>query len=259
MAVRANSLTGSAWLKNSFSIWRGFGRDSDSRDHPAPFPVAMVSQLIDCFVADKSAPLLDIYAGSGSALIAALESGMDCIGIDLNDEFKNIFEKRVSDRGLTGTSHFHVDDTRNLRKLIADNTVEICVTSPPYWDILNQKRTVDQKKSEGYSSDTRDLGNFENYEKFIKASSNHLASVEKVLKPGCYLIVNVMDLRKKSTFYSLHSDLTSAILSKSTLTLEDIIVWDRQSDYNSMRPLGYPYKFIVNKVHEYLLIFRKRR
>ena len=39
--VRANALTGSEWLKNSFSIWRGLGRDADTADHPAPFPVAL--------------------------------------------------------------------------------------------------------------------------------------------------------------------------------------------------------------------------
>ena len=40
-ASRANSLNGSDWLKNSFSIWRGLGRDTDAVDHPAPFPIAL--------------------------------------------------------------------------------------------------------------------------------------------------------------------------------------------------------------------------
>jgi hypothetical protein len=35
------------------------------------------------------------------------------------------------------------------------------------------------------------------------------------------------------------------------------MIWDRQKEYNNMRPLGYPYSFIVNKVHEYILIFKK--
>ena len=79
---------------------------------------------------------------------------------------------------------------------------------------------------------------------------------EKTLKPKGYYILNVMDLRKKSNFYSLHMD--ASILAKEVgFSLEDIIIWDRQNEYNNMRPLGYPYKFIVNKVHEYLLILRK--
>jgi len=39
---------------------------------------------------------------------------------------------------------------------------------------------------------------------------------------------------------------------------DDLIIWDRQADYNNMRPLGYPYKFRINKVHEYLMIFIKK-
>jgi hypothetical protein len=35
-------------------------------------------------------------------------------------------------------------------------------------------------------------------------------------------------------------------------------VWNRQAEYNNLRPLGYPAVFRVNKVHEYLLIMQKR-
>ncbi len=65
-----------------------------------------------------------------------------------------------------------------------------------------------------------------------------------------------MDLRKKAKFFPLHMDATFHAQAEG-FSLEDIIIWDRQSEYNNMRPLGYPYKFIVNKVHEYILIFRK--
>ena len=65
-----------------------------------------------------------------------------------------------------------------------------------------------------------------------------------------------MDIRKKSNFYPLHCDLITE-LRKHNYLLDDIIIWDRQPEYNNMRPLGYPYKFRINKVHEYLLIFIK--
>ena len=66
-----------------------------------------------------------------------------------------------------------------------------------------------------------------------------------------------MDIRKKSDFYPLHSDLATE-LKKHGYIFDDIIIWDRQQDYNNMRPLGYPYKFRINKVHEYILIFIKK-
>ena len=39
--------------------------------------------------------------------------------------------------------------------------------------------------------------------------------------------------------------------------LDDIIIWDRRQEYNHLRPLGYPSVFRINKVHEYILIFKK--
>ena len=37
---------------------------------------------------------------------------------------------------------------------------------------------------------------------------------------------------------------------------DDLIIWNRQADYSNLRPLGYPAVFRINKVHEFLLIFR---
>ena len=65
-----------------------------------------------------------------------------------------------------------------------------------------------------------------------------------------------MDIRKKNIFYPLHSDIAME-MQKIGFIYDDIIIWDRQHEYNNMRPLGYPYKFRINKVHEYILIFIK--
>ena len=81
--------------------------------------------------------------------------------------------------------------------------------------------------------------------------------VNHVLKKGSYCIVNVMDIRKKNKFYPFHSDLATMMQTIGYI-YDDLIIWDRQADYNNMRPLGYPSKFRINKVHEYLLIFIKK-
>jgi len=67
-----------------------------------------------------------------------------------------------------------------------------------------------------------------------------------------------MDLRKGKQFYPFHSDLATE-LARRGFVLDDIIIWDRHADYNSLRPLGYPSVFRVNKVHEFILIFQKPR
>ena len=59
---------------------------------------------------------------------------------------------------------------------------------------------------------------------------------------------------------ALHSDLAALLSDPSRggrYVFDDLIVWDRRAEYNNLRPLGYPAVFRINKVHEFLLIFRK--
>ena len=114
------------------------------------------------------------------------------------------------------------------------------------------------KESINYSDRENDLGNIPNYEDFILLLGDLFEKVNRCLKVGGYCLVNVMDIRKKNSFYPLHSDLATEMQRRGYI-FDDIIIWDRQNDYNNMRPLGYPYKFRINKVHEYVLIFIKEK
>ena len=255
---RANHLNGSEWLKNSFSIWRGLGKDRDSKKHPAPFPIALASRVIECYAANPDGLVLDPFAGSGSTLLAALRAGMGTVGFDINSEYRKIFEQRLllseinCDRWC-----YQVQDARTMGEIVSPGSVEICITSPPYWDILNRKRSAYKKDAQSYSNDANDIGNITDYVDFLSALGEIATHIDIALRHGGYFVLNVMDIRKGPNFYPLHSDAILMVQDQSSFSLEDVIVWDRQSDYNSMRPLGYPHKFIINKVHEYLLVFRK--
>ena len=258
MTKRANQLDGAEWLKNSFSIWRGLGRDRDAKSHPAPFPVRLASRLIESYVADADGLVLDPFAGAGSTLLAALRFNLSAFGFDINPAYRDHFLQRLSLFELDNAPwHYEIQDARLLGEYIEPGTVEFCLTSPPYWDVMNRRRSVDRKNGRPYSSDANDLGNLEDYGGFLQALAEVVGHVEVALRPGGYFVLNVMDLRRASVFYPLHMDASWVIEEKTGLVLEDIIIWDRQADYNSMRPLGYPHKFIVNKVHEYLLVFRR--
>ena len=259
---KTNNLTGKEWLQNSFSIWRDLGKTDEERKlkHPAIFTVKLVSKLIDTFCKPNGGVILDPFAGSGTALIAGLLKEKEVIGFDLSSKFKELFINRATNSykfnpyGLE--NKYFVENSKYLSKKIEENSVDLCITSPPYWDILNRKRTADSKVNINYSDKNEDIGNIKDYNDFLKALKEISNEVYKVLKPKGYFIMNVMDLRKQSNFYPLHID-ASNIAKEIGFNFEDIIIWDRQLEYNNMRPLGYPYKFIVNKVHEYLLILRK--
>lgn len=265
-ASRANQLSGAEWLKNSFSIWRDLPRDGDRKSHPASFPVSLVKKILDCYARGPDSLILDPFAGSGSTLLAATAKGMQSVGLDVNAKFKEVFLGRLDlfdasqQNGNANLWRYEICDARDRAAFfvaVEKGGVDLCVTSPPYWDVLNRRRTSDGKKAIAYSDSDSDIGNIASYEEFLRALGDVVQNIGDALRHRGYLVLNVMDLRKGSRFYPLHQDSSVVVQERSGLVLNDILVWDRQKDYNAMRPLGYPHKFIVNKVHEYLLVFRK--
>lgn len=252
---RCNDLTGKEWLQNSFSIWRDLAKTKEEKSlkHPASYPVELCEKLIRTF-SRNGASVLDPFNGIGSTLVAAKNLDRPGIGIDLSDEFCGIAQKRVGN--AENLKIINGDNRIELDKL-EENSLDLCLTSPPYWDILNMQRSVDKKHNLNYSEKKNDLGNIADYDTFIQSLGEIFSKVNRVLKPGAYCLVNVMDIRKKSEFFPLHSDLATE-LKKQNFIFDDLIIWDRQRDYNNMRPLGYPYKYRINKVHEYILIFIKK-
>ena len=252
---RCNNLTGKEWLKNSFSIWRDLSKTKEEKElkHPASYPVSLCEKLIQTFSRD-GASVIDPFNGIGSSMVAAQKLNRSAIGIDLSEEFCKIAQERV---GEDENIKIINGDSFKMLEQLKENSFDLCVTSPPYWDILNMKRSADGKENINYSDKDNDLGNIKDYNRFISDLGDLFEKVARVLKPGAYCLVNVMDIRKKSEFYPLHSDLATE-MKKRGYIFDDLIIWDRQQDYNNMRPLGYPYKYRINKVHEYILIFIKK-
>lgn len=259
---RANKLDGQSWLQYSFSIWRDVGKNKEENklDHPAIFPIQLSERLIETFTNGSGKNVLDCFAGSGSTLIAGLKKGMNVYGFDVSKEFKDLFTKRVdndySSFKKNGKIKYYIQDARNIEKYIKPNTIDLCLTSPPYWDILNARRSADLKTGRNYTSKKQDIGNIDSYNEFLSELEVIMAEVAKTIRENGYCVVVVMDIRKGSEFFPFHSDVAK-MMEKIGLKFEDMVIWDRQKEYNNCKPLGYPYKFIINKVHEYILIFKK--
>jgi DNA modification methylase len=203
--------------------------------------------------------------GIGSTMLAAMNQGMKGIGFDLSSDYCNIAKSRTGKFQGTLTSEIeiltpdiHNIDSRTISKVIEACSVDLVVTSPPYWDILNQKRTADGKIIRNYSSNTEDLGNIADYEEFLANLKNVYTEVYKVMKPGARCVAVVMDIRKKDKFYPLHED-QSRIMREIGFELDEYVIWDRQRDYNNMKTLGYPYVYRFNRIHEFICIYLKRK
>jgi len=258
---RANDLDGRDWTRFSISVWRDLRKTSEERalKHPAMFPSALVERLILTFTRSDEKVILDPFCGSGSTLVSAQKMGRTGIGFELSEDYVKLAESRLSQGNLlssAGDHRIYSTDARKMTDHLKPESVDLVITSPPYWNILNQKRSADYKEVRNYGNYDGDLGNIASYEDFLAELEKIWRQVHTVLRKGKYCIVNVMDLRKGPTFIPFHMDIARSVASCGFI-FDDIIIWDRSGDYNNLRALGYPAVFRVNKVHEFLLIFRK--
>ncbi len=259
---RLNELNGKTWEKYSISVWDIVKSNEENKlGHPAMFPMELCRRLIEIYTR-KGDTVLDPFMGSGSAIVAARDMERKGIGFDVNPDFVDLAKKRIAQQKLVKLTieepNIYCEDAINLLNYVKPNSVDLVITSPPYWNIHTRKRTADYKEPRPYSTLERDLGNISDYNEFMKELERIFEKVNVVLKHGKRCVVIVMDIRQGSQFFPFHMGICS-MMEETGFILEDIIIWDRRKEYSNLRPLGYPYVFIVNKVHEYILIFRKNK
>lgn len=263
---RLDELDGKTWTRYSISIWDVTKTPGEMRlKHPAMFPKELVKRLVEIYTKEGDV-VLDPFMGSGSTVLVARNLGRKGVGFEISKQFIKLAKERLSEQYLPKEEDkaleqltkpkIYEHDARKLLDYLDPESVDLVVTSPPYWDIHRQKRTADYKEIRPYTESKFDLGNISDYGEFIGALKDIFAKVCTVLKSGKWCVIVIMDIRKKDRFYPLHMDIAN-MMQEVGFDFEDIIIWNRKLEYSNLRPLGYPYVFRVNKVHEYILIFKK--
>lgn len=272
-----NDLNGSQWLPEtkSFFYQKGLGAKHPhaqiERQHPAPFSYQDISHLVTFFT-KKGMKVLDPFGGVGSTAKACELEGRICTSIELQKKWHDLAIERLEIEVGEGASKKHtfiLGDTRDELKIIEDCSFDFMVTSPPYWSILNKKADYKVKKERlannlatNYSdNDENDLANIESYEEFLRILIDEVfLECGRLLRPKKYMCLVVSDFRNKSEFISFHSDLIQALNRKITadgykITLQGVKVL--LQNHKTLLPYGYPFAYVENIHHQYILIFRK--
>lgn len=149
--------------------------------------------------------------------------------------------KSLSQRLVIGDSRFMKD--------LKDESVDLMVTSPPYWN-LKEYGNGDSEKG---------------YEQYINEIETVLKEVSRVLKNGRFACINVGTAVSNNEMKHIPSDIINLMKKIGFIFRKEIIwykpkgtqgLWQRGTT-KFLKKLPYPCNLNLNIMHEYILIFQK--
>jgi len=265
-----NCLTAKDWVKNQVAIWEFFYEKRDVRDkdiHPATFPISLPAKCIQLFT-HKGELVLDPFVGIGTTLVAAQDHGRNAIGFDLDQKYIDFAKKRLDQKRLIDSQQIAIcDEAHNIAQHVKEGTVALCVTSPPYANMLNKPRLnksmrADTRKNkhfmkiQQYSQDPRDLGTMD-HEKYAEALTEIYKGIFLLMKPRGHCVVNINDVWWENKRIPTHMYVIKA-LEKAGFELRNILIWDKRNLVNRVGIFGWPSNYIkLGATFEYILDFWK--
>lgn len=241
----------------------------DKNVHPAVFPIALPTHFIKTLT-HKGELVLDPFSGIGTTLLAAQDLGRNAVGFDLKEEYIEVTKKRLEQQKITndGTKQIAIlDDAHNIPEYLEENTVSLCITSPPYANMLAHKRLNksmrgDLRKNDHYlkvqqySSDPADLGTMQNGQ-FCKALEEIYLGILPLLKKRAHCIININDVWENNKRTPTHMYVVQA-LEKAGFEFRNTFIWDKRNLVNKVGIFGWPNNFIsLGATMEFILDFWK--
>lgn len=150
---------------------------------------------------------------------------------------------------------------------LPNGSVQLIVTSPPYFNIKDYSKDGYQFKKHSNSKDV-DIGACQNFDEYIDSLLTVWKECERVLKPNGKLCINVplMPMFKKemTTHYNRHifdiqSSIQQSVLNNTNLYLMDLYIWNRINSSKRLMFGSYPYprNFYAQNTTEFITIYVK--
>ena len=261
-----NDLPGRVWIQETKSNWRqkGLGKGHPhtfyERLHPAPFSYQDVGRLIRFFTKSDE-QVLDPFCGIGSTLKACAFLGRTGTGVELSSTWAELAKERLAvEVGNQHSQKVICTDIRSILSNFRDKQFQFMVTSPPYWNILTKNgdhKVKEERLSKNlatqYSDNQHDLGNIEEYERFLQELTNVLRKIAAKVENKRYMAIIVSDFRHGSQFYPFHSDLYQSLCDEEIRLVGVSIL---EQPHKKLYPYGYPFCYIPNIHHQYILLFQ---
>jgi len=234
--------------------------------HPSPKPPQLLQEIIEFFTKEGEV-VFDYFMGVGGSLIAASLAGRAAIGIELNPEFIEIYKQVCSEldieeqKAIRGDSSEILSNPSLVADVLKEGEASLILIDPPYGNMMTRQKTGQATKSKLDSAPTPftdsdlDLGNLELadfYARFQKIVGDSLY----FLKDKGHVVVFIKDLQPERVELNLlHARLIEDLHAIDGLRYLGLKVWADQGV--NLYPYGYPYAFVPNQIHQYILIFKR--
>ena len=246
--------------KNSTRGKEGFSHGLRSK-HPSPKPPQLMKKLIEFFTKENGW-ILDPFMGVGGTLLGASLTNRNAIGIDLSQEYIEIY-KQVCQRENIREQIAIVYNSKKIDEIpeVTQKTFDLILTDPPYGNMMIRKKTGEAvKKNKNtaptpFTNDSEDIGN-KPLPVFLEELKDIIQKSLEYLKNKGYLLVFTKDFQPNEEYSGmLHYDIINKLLETGQLKFKGYKIWYDKTI--NLYPYGYPFAYISNQLHQFILIFRK--
>jgi DNA modification methylase len=265
-----NELTGKEWTYFLNSVWvKAYPPVADQcgfdlrKVHPCPKPPFLMRDIVQFFTKGGQW-ILDPFAGVGGTLLGAslADAPRNAVGIELNRTYVDAYRKASGVERLARQTMIRGDSLDLLDiSAVRNREFDLILTDPPYSDLMSRPKNGHKNKLYGrgdatpFSNLRNDLGNL-TYSEYLEALTKVMSLGVSRLRNKKYLVIFCRDLQPiEGKPNLLHADVVNALIRIPGLQYRGMRIWHDQAV--DLYPFGYPYAFVMNQMHQYILIFRK--
>jgi len=268
---RLNDLTGREWVHFLSSVEatayptsgpQSYGHNL-RRSHPSPKPPQLMRRIVEFFT-KQGEWVLDPFMGVGGTLLGCSMADRRAVGLDISEEYIETYRRVSRQEGLDAQVALLGDARRMLEQTeVTGRLFDMVLTDPPYSDMMRRPQSGEKKKRTGKDDATPftgredDLGNLP-YGEFLEELTGIMGTALRVLKPAGYMVMFAKDLQPTEEHHNLlHADIVARLTRLPGLAYRGCKIWYDQTP--RLYPFGYPYRFVANQLHQYILIFQKEK
>ena len=270
-----NSLSATEWLLFTKSVFETFystkGKDSYAHEirkiHPSPKPPQLMKEIIEFFT-KKDELVFDYFMGVGGTLLGAGLCGRKAAGIELNKKYIDAYKAAAEKINVEifpvkcGDCLEILDSKTEMSVLLKEQKISLVLVDPPYANMMSKEKTGADVEVYGnvatpFTDDIRDFGNL-SADAFFDNLKKSVELVLPYVKKRGYVVVFIKDLQpaKKETNL-LHARISEKLNEIPEINYKGLKIWADKSA--KLFPYGYPFSFVSNQIHQYILIFRKEK